>query len=184
MPTRRKRLLLPLLLPLFFPAAPAAGQSAPHTLLPGDEVQVVARGVRDARVRGTVVLYQGSTLDVREARTRSIVSIPVADIRMLARNVGMDRGRSAWFMARFGAFIGGAAGLVSGPLIATTHAPDDFTEVLLVSGLVGTVAGAGTGAILGAVFARDRWQRFRMPIVPTVEGGRTSLRVGVEASLR
>ena len=163
----RLRAFLPLLLVIFHPLA-AAGQLTTNTLRPGDDVQVHAPAVRGSRVRGTVVLYQGSTLDVREAGTGSVVSIPIDQIRLLARNEGMDRGRSSWRMARLGAFVGGAGGLVAGPLIATSRAPRNFGEIMLVSTLAGTVAGTGLGAVLGAVFAQDQWQRFRMPIVPTI----------------
>ena len=163
----RLRALLQLLLVIFHPVA-AAGQLTTNTLRPGDEVQVHAPAVRGSRVRGTVVLYQGSTLDVREYATGSVVSIPIDQIRLLARNEGMDRGRSAWLMARLGGFVGGAGGLVAGPLIATSRAPRKFGEIMVVSTLVGTAAGTGLGAVLGAVFAQDQWQRFRMPIVPVI----------------
>jgi hypothetical protein len=179
----RVRSFLPLLLIAVQPVA-AAGQLTTNTLHPGDEVQVLAPTVRGSRVRGTVVLYQGSTLDVREAATGSVVSIPVDQIRLLARNEGMDRGRSSWRMARLGAFVGGAGGLVAGPLIATSRAPDNFSEVMLASSVAGTAAGAGLGAVLGAVFARDRWQRFRMPIVPTISAEPHELRVGLTLGLR
>lgn len=157
-----------LLLLLLLAPGILAAQAETHTLKQGDEVRVYAPSFRSARVRGTVLLYEGSALEVREVGSGSILEIPITSIEMLARNEGVDRGRSSWWMARLGGFVGGAGGLVAGPLIATSRAPDRFTEVTLASGLVGAATGAGLGAILGAVFARDHWQRFRMPIVPTV----------------
>lgn len=177
----RLRALLPLLV-VFHPLT-AAGQVATNTLRPGDEVQVHAPAVRGSRVRGTVVLYQGSTLAVRESGTGSVIPIPIDQIRLLARNEGMDRGRSSWRMARFGAFLGGAGGLVAGPLIATSRAPGNFGEVMMVSSIVGTAAGTGLGAVLGAVFARDQWQRFRMPIVPTISTDADEVTVSFELGL-
>lgn len=182
MPRPRFRTLLPLLL-IFCHPGRGASQSSPSTLHPGDEVQVHAPAVRSSRVRGTVVLYQGATLQVREEGSGSVVSIPIEDIRLLARNEGRDRSRSSWWTARLGAFIGGAGGLAAGPLIATTRAPEKFTEVTLASGLVGAAAGAGAGAVLGALFARDHWQRFRMPIVPTVSASAGTVRLGIVASM-
>lgn len=178
MPTLR-RWLLPFLLLTLHPTLSSAQRT--NTLRPGDDVRVHAPSVRPSRVRGTVVLYQGSSLDVRERNGGAIVSIPVASIEGLARNVGLHRGRSSWRMARFGAFLGGAGGLVSGPLIATTRAPGRFGEVMLASALVGTLGGAGIGAFLGAAFARDQWQHFRMPIVPIVRAGDGEVSVGVSA---
>ena len=181
MPTIRLRRLLPVLLLTLHPAHSAAQTT--NTLLPGDEVRVHAPAVLRSRVRGTVVLYQGSTLDVRQRNGGTVVSIPVASIEDLARNVGVHRGRSSWRMARFGAFLGGAAGLVSGPLIATTRAPDNFGQVMAVSAVVGTLGGAGLGAMLGAAFPRDEWQHFRMPIIPTLRAGEGSVQVGAAAQL-
>jgi hypothetical protein len=179
MPMPRLRWSLPLLLMVLFPTRSSA-QATANILRPGDEVRVHAPTVRSSRVRGTVVLYQGSTLDVREQG--AVVSIPVTSIRELSRNVGIDRGRSSWKMARFGAFLGGAGGLVAGPLVATSRAPDRFTEVTIASGLLGTLSGAGLGAIFGAVFPRDQWQHFRMPIMPTVARDEGGVRLGVTAS--
>ena len=173
--------LLTLLLLLLHPLA-LSGQNA-RTLSPGDEVRVHAPSVRPSRIRGTVVLYQGSTLELQERETGQILDVPVAEIRSLALNEGLHRGRSSWYVARFGAFLGGAGGLVAGPLIATSRAPGNFGEVMLVSGIVGTAAGTGLGAILGAVFARDHWQRFRMPIVPTVSSAEGSFGVSLRAAV-
>ena len=181
MPTIRLRNFLPVLLLTLQPAHSAAQTT--NTLRPGDDVRVHAPAVLRSRVRGTVVLYQGSTLDVRERNGGGVVSIPIASIEDLARNVGVHRGRSSWRMARFGAFLGGAAGLVAGPLIATTRAPDNFGEVMTVSAVVGTLGGGGLGAIAGAAFARDEWQHFRMPIIPTLRVGEGSVEVGAAAQL-
>jgi len=175
------RWLLALLLTAIAPSA-AFAQSTGNTLHTGDDVRVHAPSLRGSRVRGTVVLYQGSTLEVRERGGGEVVSIPIASIRDLARNVGVHRGRSSWKMARFGAFIGGAGGLVAGPLIATSRAPDAFTGVMIATAIAGTAVGAGLGAALGAVFARDEWQHFRMPIVPTVAADARSIGIGFAAS--
>lgn len=158
---------LPLILIVFLPSRGGA-QVTTNILNTGDEVRVHAPSIRTSRIRGTVVLYQGSTLDLRERGTGAMVSIPVTDIRALARNEGVHRGASSWRMARFGGFVGAAGGLVAGPLIATADADGDVGATMAISGLAGTVGGAALGALVGAVFATDQWQRFRMPIVPSV----------------
>jgi hypothetical protein len=180
MPTRRLRWTLPLLLVALFPGRSGA-QATANTLLPGDEVRVHAPSVRSSRVRGTVVLYQGSTLDVREQG--AVLSIPITSIRELSRNIGIDRGRSSWLMARFGAFLGGAGGLVAGPLIATSRAPDNFSQVMAAAVVTGTLGGAGLGAMFGAAFPREQWQHFRMPIVPIVSAGEGEMSFGLAGSV-
>lgn len=162
MPNRLLALLLPLLLLPFLPRYTAA--QAGTMLRRGDEVRVHAPGIRRDRLRGTVILYEGSILEVRERGSDAVLSIPVTSIRELARNEGRDRGRSAWRSARIGGFVGGGAGLVAGPLIATAHAPERFGEIMIVSGVIGLLGGGGIGAVLGTVLAQDHWQRFRMPI--------------------
>ena len=129
------------------------------------------------------MLYQGETLQLREVDSGELVSIPVATIEALARNEGIDRGRSSWWMARLGGFVGGAGGFVAGPLIATGRAPGKFGEVMLTTGVIGAAAGAGLGAVMGAAFARDHWQRFRMPIVPTASAEPGEVHVGFSARL-
>jgi hypothetical protein len=161
----------------------AAGQVTAHTLRAGDDVRVLAPSVRSSRLRGTVVLYQGSTLELRERGSGSVVSIPVVSIRRLARNEGVDRRRSSWKMARVGGFVGGAGGLVAGPLIATSRAPKYFGQIMIASGITGTLSGAALGAVLGAAFARDHWQSFRMPIAPTVTTSPAGSEIGVSIRL-
>lgn len=182
MPLTLPRWLLSLALVALSPVL-AFAQSAGNMLHPGDEVRVHAPSVRSSRVRGTVVLYQGANLDVRERGGGEVVSIPVASIRDLARSIGVHRGRSAWRTARFGAFIGGAGGLVAGPLIATSRAPGAFGGVMLASAVIGTAAGAGLGAAFGAIFAQEQWQHFRMPIIPTVSAGSGSVGFGLAATV-
>lgn len=141
---------------------------SPQTLRLGDEVRVHAPALRNGRVRGTVAKYEGSVLEVRESATGEIVSIPLSSIRELARSRGIDRGHSIWRGTKIGAFVGGAAGLVSGPLIATTRAPGAYVEVIGASALIGTLIGGGAGAVLGSLFPQEQWQRFRTPITPTL----------------
>lgn len=169
MPTRLLALLVPLLLLPILPR-PGVAQTG-NVLRRGDEVRVHAPGFRRDRVRGTVVLYEGAVLEMRERGSGSILSIPVTSIRELARNEGRDRSRSAWRSARIGGFVGGGAGLVAGPLIATAYAPERFGDIMIVSGVVGLLGGGGLGAILGTVLAQDHWQRFRMPITGVATDG-------------
>jgi hypothetical protein len=138
--------------------------SAQHrTLEPGDDVRVVAPTLYRGAVRGLVVRYMADTLAVREAGTDSVYAFPMTHVRDIARNEGVQRGRSMRHSLQLGAFLGAAIGLVTGPFLAKTGEDGAFVRNTALSGASGTVAGAGLGALLGSVFAGDHWQRFRVP---------------------
>ncbi|HST59641.1 MAG TPA: hypothetical protein VLK84_13145 [Longimicrobium sp.] len=159
------RLLMALALATVLPRA-AGAQDAPYTLQPGDTVRVGAPALHDGVIQGELVLYQGDSLGVREASTGTAYRFPLAAVQRLEKNLGTDRRRSARRWALAGLFIGAAAGLVSGPLIATEVDDGGIAGPTILTGLAGGVLGLGLGAGGGSVFARDRWQRFRTPILP------------------
>ncbi len=159
------RLLMALALAAVLPRA-ADAQDAPHTLQPGDIVRVGAPALHEGVVEGELVLYQGDSLGVREASTGTAYRFPLVAVERLEKNLGTDRRRSARHWALAGLFIGAAAGLVSGPLIATDVEGGGIVGPTILAGLGGGVLGLGLGAAGGSVFARDRWQRFRTPIAP------------------
>ncbi|HEX2205298.1 MAG TPA: hypothetical protein VHG91_18460 [Longimicrobium sp.] len=154
-------------------ALPAAAQEI--TIEPGDEVRVVAPARAPHRIQGEVLLYRGDSLAVREDGTGTVYEMPLADVRRLSKNVGLDRGRSIRHSVRFGLFLGTAVGAIAGPLIASRDRdPDHFYPILGASTASGVLLGAGIGAAHGAFFAGDRWQAFRMPPVQagvTRDGG-------------
>lgn len=148
-------------------AAAATGAAAQHrTLEPGDRVRVVAPTLHRGPLRGEVVRYVADSLAVRESGGDSVYVLPLAQIRALARNEGMQRGRSVRSGLRVGAFLGAAVGLIAGPFMAKQGEEDAFVRNTALSGAAGTLAGAGLGALAGSLFAGDHWQRFRMPPPP------------------
>ena len=149
----------------------ALAQNGGHTLLPGDTVRVLAPAYHAQRVQGELVLYQSDTLAVRETGSGTRYAFPVSAVRELYKNEGRDVRRSVRHWARAGLFLGAAAGLVAGPLIATSDAEGGILGPTLVAGLGGGVLGLGLGAAGGTLFARDHWQRFRTPIVPPASTG-------------
>jgi hypothetical protein len=157
------RLMLALALAALLPRG-ADAQGARYTLQPGDTVRVGAPALHEGLIEGELVLYQGDSLGVREASTGTAYRFPVDAVQRLEKNLGTDRRRSARRWALAGLFIGAAAGLVSGPLIATEVDGGGIVGPTVLSGLGGGVVGLGLGAAGGSVFARDRWQRFQTPI--------------------
>lgn len=170
--------LLPALALAALPARGADAQAARYTLQPGDTVRVEAPALHHGVIQGELVLYEGDSVGVREAQTGTAYRFPVEAVRRLEKNLGRDRRRSVRHWALAGLFVGAAVGLVSGPLIATAG-DGGIVGPTLVSGLGGGVLGLGLGAAGGSVFARDRWQRFRTPILPAAP----SAQIGVTFSV-
>jgi hypothetical protein len=140
-----------------------------RTLEPGDEVRVHAPALHAGPFRAQVVSYYGDTLRVRQQASDSVLALPMESIRRLARNEGMQRGRSFRHGLRVGAFLGGSTGAVMGPMIARTRDEDRFLQTCLVSTGVGVVGGTLIGGLLGVVFPREHWQRYGMtarPVAP------------------
>jgi hypothetical protein len=165
MRTPLARCLMLLALAVVLPRG-AAAQNGSHTLAPGDTVRVAAPSLHDGVIEGELLLYRGDSLAVREARTGTAYQFPLATIQRLEKNEGVNRRRSVRHWALAGLFVGAAAGLVSGPLIATSEAGGGIVGPTMLTGLGGGVLGLGLGAAGGSMFARDHWQRFRTPIVP------------------
>lgn len=153
------------------PPAAARAQNGAHTLLPGDTVRVAAPSLHAGVIEGELLLYRGDSIAVRDASTGTEYQFPLSSVRRLEKNQGMDRRRSVRRWAAAGLFLGAAAGLVAGPLIATADPEGGIVGPTLLSGLAGGVVGLGLGAAGGSVFARDHWQRFRTPAPSAVQVG-------------
>lgn len=139
----------------------AHAQSASQTIAPGDLIRVTATPLGDRRIQGRVVRYETQGLVVRESGGTEH-SLPLDSIRDLSRSLGTDRAGSIRWGAQFGVFMGGAVGLVSGPLIATTYGEDHFERSIAVAGLGGAALGAAIGAGVGALFPRERWETLQI----------------------
>jgi hypothetical protein len=162
------RLLAVLATAAALPAA-AAAQHA-YTLQPGDTVRVLAPAFHTGMIEGELLMYRTDTLAVREAATGTAYAFPTEAVRQLYKHQGMDRRRSVRRWALAGLFLGSAAGLVAGPLIATADEEGSIVGPTVLTGLGGAALGVGLGAAGGSMFARDYWQRFRTPIVPSTTG--------------
>ena len=162
------RRILPALLLAAAAARPALAQQGPVTLEPGDRVRMSAPPHTPHRVQGELVLYQGDSIAVREEGTGTVYLAPVTSVRSLAKNVGLDRGRSVERGVQLGLFLGASLGAVAGPLMAKDEDTGQFYEKIALSTGGGAVLGVALGAAYGALFARERWLGLRMPIRPTM----------------
>ena len=141
-------------------AAPAAAQTG------ASWVPVISSGTR---VRATIVdsprpplvgAFGGATADsLRLILTSSTsLSLEARSVAHLDVSEGRERGR--W------AVIGGLVGGLAGGLIGAAALGDDndTTGLAAFAGfLAGSVLGLPTGAIVGAVYAPERWTRYSNP---------------------
>jgi len=168
-------------------ALPAAGQAVRvDSILPGDYVRVLAPAIHPHPITGEVLHYYGDSLGVRESSTGTAYTIPIDGIQRLAKNQGMNRGRSVWHAARLGMFLGTSLGIVSGPLISMRLKDDNFERTTLFTSTGGAVVGLGLGAAFGSLFAREHWQAYRMPgrngaSVGPAPGGGTAVSITLPA---
>ena len=162
------------------PAAAAAQHAAPRSLAVGDTVRIVTPNQEEGPFLGVLTAYEWKGMTVRQRGTGVERTIPFADVRGLARSLGVRREHTAWRGARIGAFTLGAAGVVSGPLIASAEAGDrwDIPQTTALTGAAGTLLGGAIGGVLGYTLAREEWQEFRTPIQVGL-GPRGSTIVGV-----
>ena len=144
----------------------ARAQHAPvRPLVVGDTVRIITPDLGEGPFMGVLTAYEWNGLTVRQRGTGVERTIPFADVRGLARSLGVRRQHTAWRGARVGAFTLGAAGVVTGPIIASADAGDRWgipqTTALTAAG--GAVLGGAIGGALGWMLAREEWQVFQPP---------------------
>lgn len=137
-------------------AAPAAAQEAPDEGMTGRRVRVTAPNYAQHRVTGTVTAYDDRRLVVAEDSTGTVYEFPLRAVSRLDPYMGGSAGSTAWYRARFGAFLGAAVGLIAGAAIGSTG-DGDMVRPALVGGAIGLGGGAALGAAYGAAAPRERW---------------------------
>jgi hypothetical protein len=174
-PTRTGALLLALLAGL--PLVGAAQAGSP--LAPGARVRVKAMGSRAAWVQGELVGLTSDLVSIRVADSADTVHLPRSTLAQVQVSQGIHTrtGHGALLGLGIGAGIGLGIGLTAAATRCTTAfceihvGPED---VLALTAIFGG-AGAGIGALIGAVSHGERWQRVDWPRVvgrlgPTLGG--------------
>ncbi|MEP7226885.1 MAG: hypothetical protein ABI785_05960 [Gemmatimonadales bacterium] len=172
--TRTCAVVLGLLAGLPLVGAAQAGSA----LAPGARVRVKAIGSRGPWVQGELVNLTSDSVSIRVAEGADTVRLP----RSTVAQVQVSRGIHA--RTGHGALLGLGIGAGAGLLLGVAAAAEGCTgfceinigpeEVLAVTALLGG-AGAGIGALIGAVSHGERWQRVDWPrvagrLAPTVHG--------------
>ena len=148
---------------------------AAQSVKPGDRVQVTAPDL--TRYDGTLQALTRDTLTVDTLRI-AVASVTRLDVHR-GRHAGIVRG--VMIGAGVGAFIGffvGAAQAQDPPPqcgIGQVFCPGPNWEKALIYGLVGIPLGAGAGALLGRIFASNRWEKvpldgLRLSFAPQRDG--------------
>ena len=163
--TIANRLLAVLLFLAAVPGAAHAQQSRIRALGVGDTVRVITPDQGEGPFMGVLTAYEWNGLTVRQRGSGVERTIPFADVRGLARSLGVRRKHAAWRGARMGAFSLGAAGLVAGPLIATSESGDrwEIPNTTALAAASGVALGSAIGGALGWALAREEWQEFQPP---------------------
>ena len=130
----------------------------------GRKGRLLAPGGGSARVGTLEAVTEGRVLQIRFPSGLEPVRLPPAGGRTVELNLGsVDRSKRAWIGAGIGATVGFLGGM------ALLFAPSEGANMAPIGALaVGIPVGGLTGALIGALTARDRWR----PLVPAdLEGG-------------
>ena len=137
-------------------AAPAAAQERPDDGLSGTRVRVTAPNFLPGTVTGTITSYTQQGIVVVDEFSGDSILLPLHSVSRLDKFAGGSAASSAWYRGRVGGFIGGALGLIAGPLLAKS-VDKDMVEATLLGGAIGLGAGFTVGALYGAATPRERW---------------------------
>lgn len=145
-----------------------AGHVADTSIAPGDRVRVTAPSMDLEKGVGTVAALETDTLVVNTGERADALEVPLADVTKLEVHRGQKSrtGRGALIGAGVGALAGVAtvaiacASTTGGCDFSESGGSDELSDLAVATALVlmGTVVGAGVGAIIGLATRVDRWQ--------------------------
>jgi hypothetical protein len=179
---RRPTLAGALMLALLYAAMPARGQVTEAQ--PGARVRLSAPGIVAGSYVGTVLAREPGTLRVGSPSTPPL-DVPIERITSLE----ISRGKSRAAGSGRGAVIGGVIGLAFGLAAAVSDA-DNRTyfnydtgrrDTLSRGAIVGyvTFSGAVTGALIGLLVPKERWERFELAPRTGVDPRRRRMELGI-----
>lgn len=152
-------------------ASPVAAQEAnPLALQIGDQVRLQEPTAESGWVNGTVARVESDSFGYTRSGPDAVgytsglsslvLTKPYSEIAVIEVNRKLRRHNAVWG-AKWGSFLGFAAGAISGPFIAMGGALD-AGPAIGVMGAAGGAGGALIGAALGALVNPGRWYRHVM----------------------
>jgi hypothetical protein len=150
---------IPMVLVLLLTIAPPVHSQADSGL----RVRITTSASRQPRWVGTLISVDNDSVRLMSAGGRQRVALPITRIVRAERSRG--RRSNAGRGAMIGALVGGGAGFILGLLASGEQ--DSFyeigaDEVIVAMAFLGA-AGAGIGALVGAVTPRDQWEPLTLP---------------------
>jgi hypothetical protein len=131
----------------------------------GLRVRITTSASRQPIWVGTLISADQDSVKLVSAKDRQLVALPIARIVRAERSRG--RRSNAGRGATIGAVVGGGTGLILGLLASGEGEEDSFYEVgadeVIVAMAFLAAAGAGIGALVGAVTPRDQWEPLTLP---------------------
>lgn len=151
------RAVLPVVLAAGATAPALSAQTDRFSLPTGTRVRVLDRSGGE-RFTGTILRITRDTLGLAVGGGSALVSLPTTRLASLEVSEGRERARSAWRGAGIGLVVGGLVGAVS---MRGDGTPGDIG--VLVGFFAGGVLGAGSGTVIGAIAAPERWRPVSLP---------------------
>lgn len=156
--TACRRAVLPVVLAACATAPTVSAQTDRFTLPAGTRVRVLDRSGGE-RFTGTILRVTQDTLGLAVGGGSALVSLPATRLASLEVSEGRERAQGAWRGAGIGLVVGALIGAVAMRGDGTT--PGDMG--VLVGLLAGGVVGVGSGAVIGAIAAPERWRSVPLP---------------------
>jgi hypothetical protein len=129
----------------------------------GLRVRITTSASRQPIWVGTLISADQDSVKLVSAKDRQLVALPIA--RIVRAEQSRGRRSNAGQGATIGAVVGGGTGLILGLLASGEE--DSFYEVgadeVIVAKAFLAAAGAGIGALVGAVTPRDQWEPLTVP---------------------
>ena len=133
-------------------AVPLYGQGDRIFVAVGTRVRVGGDGIQP--FTGSVLRLTPDTLSVAAGSGRALVMLPTT--RLTSIEVSEGRDRLGW------AVKGAGIGVLAGGVIGSATLGRDDQLARLAGFFAGGVLGAGTGVLVGAVAAPERWRRLSL----------------------
>jgi len=129
----------------------------------GDRVRATLIAQPAPRVVGTLLSYRTESITLAAEPDSAESTLARASIERLEISTGMhsNAGRGAKLGAAAGFFTLGAVGAVAGG--AAYDNPVPWFVLGPIYGVLGALAGAGVGAVIGANSEHEGWERVRVP---------------------